>query len=64
MKAKDLIGKTITNATQKRQLGEDAIAYLELEFSDNTMATIVVEDEYPVDIHIMNGIILGLRDKE
>ena len=57
----DLVGKTITAATQKSYVGHDDSGFLLLEFSDNTSALIISTygsysgkslDEYPTNILI------------
>jgi hypothetical protein len=61
MDFKDLIGKTIVSATQKKLIKFDDDGFLELIFSDGTKAVIVAyyggytghsEDEYPTGIAI------------
>lgn len=77
MEFKDLIGKTIIGATQKRLDRYDDEGYLELNFSDGTHAVIVAsygaytgdsEDEYPTKIYIQEylkqGFTKTLVDKE
>lgn len=77
MEFKDLIGKTIIGATQKRLDRYDDEGYLELNFSDGTHAVIVAsyggytgdsEEEYPTKIYIQeylkHGFTKTLVDKE
>ena len=61
MKFKDLVGKTIVKATQKRLRGHDDIGFLELKFSDDTKVVIVADygdfssasdGEYPTNIFV------------
>lgn len=62
MEAKDLIGKTITDAKIQKLIGYDDTGYLVLNFSDGTTATVVggydeyytgeSTDEYPTRIHV------------
>ena len=65
MEFKDLIGKTITNATQQKLSDHDDSGFLELQFSDGTTALIVAmyggytgnsEDEYPTGLYIINDL--------
>ena len=61
MKYKDLIGKTIENVSHKKLKGYDDEGYLEIKFTDGTIATVVAsyggytgesEDEYPTYIYV------------
>ena len=61
MKYKDLIGKTIESVSHKKLQGYDDEGYLELKFTDGSIATIVAsyggytgesEDEYPTYIYV------------
>jgi len=61
MEYKDLIGKTIECVSQKKLKGSDDEGYLELKFTDGTIATVVAyyeewtgksEGEYPANIYV------------
>ena len=61
MKEQDLIGKTIENVSHKKLKGYDDEGYLEIKFTDGTIATVVAfyggytgesEDEYPTYIYV------------
>ena len=61
MEYKDLIGKTIESVSHKKLKGYDDEGYLELKFTDGTIATVVAsygeytgesEDEYPTYIYV------------
>jgi hypothetical protein len=63
MEFKDLIGKIIISAKQKKLINYDDEGFLELGFSDGTGATVVAyyygytgesEDEYPTGISIVD----------
>jgi hypothetical protein len=62
MNFKDLIGKTIVAAKQKKLKNYDDDGFLELQFSDNTKVIIIAfydmnwtghsQDEYPTRIYV------------
>ena len=61
MEYKNLIGKTIENVSHKKLKGYDDEGYLEIKFTDGTIATVVSfygghtgksEDEYPTCIYV------------
>lgn len=71
MKFKDLIGKTITEATVKQLAKSDDKGFLQLKFSDGSEAIIIAcyesytgnsEDEYPTCIYIKERINKELID--
>jgi hypothetical protein len=67
MDAKELIGKTITNASFKKAVLSDDEGFLVLEFSDDSTCTIIAAyneswtgnsaGEYPTKIYIEDGLL-------